>query len=156
MTGDPRFAHRIIRLSATSLAALALVWLLEARTVNANPMVGFSLGAGWILMPSVLALSLRWPRLRYAVTVPAFLVGLALIAICLWSLPERPLVGLGWVLTTLGTLLGGILGAWFWFRLLPVPGSLQDPFSRGRWALIAVHVALIVTGLVLVGISTLD
>jgi hypothetical protein len=42
-----------------------------------------------------------------------------------------------------------LLGLWFWYRLLPVPASLDDPFSPGRWTLIAVHIAAIVVGVVL-------
>jgi hypothetical protein len=49
-------------------------------------------------------------------------------------------------------LLGGFLGIWFWFRWLSVPELLDYPFSRGRWLLIGVHVALIVTGLIVVGV----
>ena len=67
--------------------------------------------------------------------------------------PEGQVARAGWVLITTGVFLGGILGAWFWFRWLPVPAALADPFSRGRWALIAIHVCLIVFGLALVGLS---
>jgi hypothetical protein len=30
--------------------------------------------------------------------------------------------------------------------LVPVPASLDDPYSPGRWGLIGLHVALIVVG----------
>jgi hypothetical protein len=60
------------------------------------------------------------------------------------------------VLVTAGVLLGGVLGLWFWYRLLPVPAALDDPFSRGRWTLIAVHVSLIVVGLVLAAVELLS
>jgi hypothetical protein len=46
-----------------------------------------------------------------------------------------------------------LMGAWFWFRMLPVPAALDDPAAAGRWALIAMHVTLIVTGLVLVVVT---
>src|SRR5258705_3506204 len=95
-------------------------------------------------MPSILALSLRRPRLRYALILPSSLVTVALVAICVTALPEGQVARAGWVLITTGVFLGGILGAWFWFRWLPVPAALADPFSRGRRALIASHGCLIV------------
>jgi hypothetical protein len=42
--------------------------------------------------------------------------------------------------------MGGGLGLWLWYRLLPVPAALDDPGSPGRWLLIGVHVALVVGG----------
>jgi hypothetical protein len=51
---------------------------------------------------------------------------------------------------TAGVLFGGMLGVWFWFRWLPVPRGLHEPFSRARWGLIGVHVSLIVAGIGLV------
>jgi hypothetical protein len=41
------------------------------------------------------------------------------------------------------------MGLWFWYRVLPVPRAMDHPFSAGRIALIGVHVALIVAGMVL-------
>ena len=155
LTADPRFARRIIRLALTSALALGLIWWLSARTLNAHPAVSISLGAGWLLMPLVLVLSLRWPKLRYALVVPSFLVGLALVAVCTSALPEERVASAGWLLITGGVLLGGVLGAWFWFRWLPVPARLVDPFAPGRWVLVATHVSLITAGLALVGLSVL-
>jgi hypothetical protein len=48
------------------------------------------------------------------------------------------------------------LGAWFWFRWLPVPRSLHNPFAPGRWVLIGVHVGMIIVGIGLVGLSALS
>jgi hypothetical protein len=48
---------------------------------------------------------------------------------------------------------GGLLGAWFWFRLLPVPSGLAGPFSRGRLSLIALHVALTTLGMLAVAVG---
>ena len=53
------------------------------------------------------------------------------------------------MLVTAGILLGSVLGLWFWYRLLPVPSALDDPFSPGRWTLIGIHIAMIVLGLML-------
>jgi hypothetical protein len=72
-----------------------------------------------------------------------------LLAVSVAWLPVAPLPALGWLLMTAGVALGGLLGIWFWFRLLPVPPALDDPYSTGRWALIGLHIALIVVGMVL-------
>ena len=153
LTADPRFARRIIRLALTSASALGLIWWLSATKLHAHEAVSIALAVGWLLMPLVLVLSLRWPKLRYALVVPSFLVGLALLAVCTSALPEERVASAGWLLITGGVLLGGVLGAWFWFRWLPVPARLVDPFSPGRWVLVATHVSLITAGLALVGLS---
>jgi hypothetical protein len=133
-----------------------LVWLLAVTTLDAPPLLGVALAAGWVLMPTTLFASLARPLLRYALIAPASLVGAGLLAISAWWLPADPVVAAGWLLITAGVLLGGMLGTWFWLRLLPVPHSLDDPFSRGRWALIGIHVALIVSGLGLAATSLLS
>ena len=157
MTGDPRFAPRVMRLAGTSVVALGIIWFLAVATLRAEPTaINLALLGGWILMPATLGLSLRWPRARYAVVLPSALVSLALVAICLGFLPQNPLARLGWLLLTAGILFGGVLGVWFWFRFLPVPASLSSPFSAGRWTLIGAHVALIVLGAVLAGMPLLQ
>jgi hypothetical protein len=149
LSADPRFAARVKRLAAVSLVALGLIWALASATLHAPVGLNAALAAGWVLMPTTLLASLVEPRLRYALVVPASLVGFGLLAVSAWWLPTNPVAASGWLLMTAGVLLGGVLGIWFWLRLLPVPRALDDPFSSGRWALIAVHVALIVLGLVL-------
>jgi hypothetical protein len=149
MTADRRFARRVKRLGWTSLVALGIIWLLAVATLSAPPVLLVSLAAGWVLMPAVLFTSLAWPRLRLALPVPASLVGIALLAISAFWLPSQPLAAVGWLLIITGVALGGVLGLWFWFRLVPVPASLDDPYAEGRWALIAVHVGLIVVGVAL-------
>ena len=153
MSADPRFSRRVIRLALTSLVALGLIFGLWAESADRFVAIGVALAAGWVLMPSVLLVSLRRPSIRKGVAVPASLVGGGLIALCLWDLPRAPAARAGWLLITAGIVLGAFLGAWFWFRWLPVPERLHDPFAPGRWALIAIHVGLIVTGLLLVGLS---
>jgi hypothetical protein len=59
------------------------------------------------------------------------------------------------VLVTGGVLLGGLLGGRFWYRLLPVPRALDDPFSPARWTLVALHVTAILLGLALVTAAAL-
>jgi hypothetical protein len=71
------------------------------------------------------------------------------MAIVAGRLPGQPIAGLGWLLVAAGLLLGDLMGGWFWFRWVPVPDALNEPFSLGRWRLIAVHVALICVGLAL-------
>ncbi|MCY4416551.1 MAG: hypothetical protein OXE87_09615 [Chloroflexi bacterium] len=156
MTRDSRFGVRVIRLAATSVVALGLIWGFQFATLATPAFVGISLAAGWALMPVLLIASLRWPAARYGLALPSTLVGAGLIAIYLTALPagwgaDR----VGWLMTTAGVLMGGVLGLWFWFRLAPVPRFLEDPFSPGRWILVAVHIVLIVVGLALVGSGAL-
>jgi hypothetical protein len=149
MTGDPRFAPRVKRLAFTSLVALGLVWGLAIATLEAPPLVDASLAAGWVLMPATLFASLVRPRLRYGLVVPSTLVGVGLLAVSIAWLPGDPVAAAGWLMMTAGVLMGAVLGLWFWYRLFPVPASLDDPFSKGRWGLVGLHIALIVVGLVL-------
>jgi hypothetical protein len=129
-----------------SAVALGLVWGLAVTTTEVGALVEATLLAGWILMPTVLLASLRDVRLRYGLVAPSALVSIGLLVIVIGASP-RGVAGLGWLLILLGVLLGGLMGGWFWYRLLPVPPSLDAPDATGRWALIAVHVALIVVGL---------
>ena len=149
LSTDPRFAGRVRRLALTSVVALGLIWAVAVATVEIPALIGAALAAGWFLMPAILVTSLADPRWRYGLVVPASMVGISLLAISVAWPPAPPLAAAGWVMMTGGVLLGGVLGLWFWYRLLPVPTSLDDPFSPGRLALIRAHVALIVVGLVL-------
>ena len=152
LTGDRTFGRRVIRLTATSVVALGLIWWLAWSTLQVGRRTDWALGIGWALMPTILAVSLRWPRLRYALALPAGAVSVALVAVCVTSLPADPMLRTGWMLVTGGVLLGGTMGLWLWFRWMPVPSKLADPFSPARWALIGLHVALVVIGLGLVGL----
>lgn len=147
LSADPRMARRVARLGFVSLVALGLIWALAAATLHAPPLVDGALAAGWVLMPTILFASLPRPRLRYGLVLPGSLVGLGLVAICAAWLPVGFAATAGWLSITAGVVLGSVLGLWFWYRLLPVPEGLDDPYSAGRWALIGVHVALIVVGL---------
>lgn len=149
LTADRRITGRVRRLAATSAVALGLIWVLAVTTLEAPAAVDAALAAGWILMPAVLVASLWRPSIRYWLTVPSTLVGFGLVAISVRWLPEDPVAAAGWLLMTVGVLLGGAMGLWFWFRVVPVPTALDDPLSGGRWALIALHVACIVAGLAL-------
>ena len=150
---DPRFARRVRRLTLVSAVALGLISGLAIGTLEAPPLVRTAFAAGWLLMPLILAASLRRPWLRYGLTVPASLVTMALLAVCVWWLPDPPLAAAGWALMTAGVALGGSLGLWLWYRLLPVPDALDDPFARARWALIGVHVTLVVAGIALAALA---
>jgi hypothetical protein len=154
LTDDPAFSRRIVRLARTSVVALGYILLLWAVTLETATIVGLILALGWIQMPTILWLSLRVPKLRYALIVPSSLVSVALLAICLTALPDDPVARVGWISITVGILLGGLLGMWFWFRWAPVPAQLDHPFSPGRWTLVGVHIAMIVAGLILVSLAT--
>jgi hypothetical protein len=140
-------------LSATSLLALGVIWYLSKAFLDPPRIIDTGLIGGWVLMPSILVLSLRWPPLRIWVIIPSALETLALLSMCMYYLPFAPTARLGWMLTTAGVLLGDVLGAWFWFHWANVPPLFVDPFSAGRWILIIIHVALIVVGLGLVAVS---
>ena len=146
LSADRRMALRVKRLGLVSMVALGLIWGLAAARLGAPLWVNGMLAAGWVLMPTVLFASLARPRLRYALVLPASLVGIGLLAICAWWLPSDPLAAAGWWLMTAGIALGGCLGLWFWYRLVPVPGWLDDLYSAGRWGLIGLHIGLIVVG----------
>jgi hypothetical protein len=149
LSTDRRFAGRVRRLALTSVVALGAIWSLAVATLDAPSVIGLGLAAGWLLMPTILIASLADPRWRYALVLPATLVGTSLLAISVAWLPALPLAAAGWAMITAGVLMGGVLGLWFWYRLVPVPTRLDDPFSAGRLALIRAHVALIVIGLLL-------
>lgn len=156
MTTDSRFAVRVIRLAATSVVALGLIWGFQFATLQTHAFLGISLAAGWALMPVLLIASLRWPLARFGLALPSTLVGGGLVAICLTALPpDGGAARVGWLMTTAGVLMGGALGLWFWFRLAPVPRFLDDPFGPGRWTLVVVHIVLIVIGLALIGLGGL-
>lgn len=150
LTASPAVQGRVRRLTAVSAVALGLIFGLAVARLDAPTAVAAALAAGWVLMPLTLAASLVRPLLRCGLVVPASLVSLGLLAVCAGWLPDRPVAAAGWVLLTVGVALGGGLGLWLWYRLLPVPARLDDPLSAGRWTLIAVHVGLILAGLLLV------
>jgi hypothetical protein len=146
LTEDPRIRRRVWRLAAVSAVALGLIWGLAVATTAAPVWVAVALFAGWLSMPTVLLASLRDTRLRYGLAVPSVLVSLGLLTIVVGFTPSG-LAGVGWLLILAGVLLGGLMGLWFWFRVAPVPVPLDRPDSAGRWAIIAVHVGLIVVGI---------
>jgi hypothetical protein len=155
LSADSRFAGRVRRLAITATVALGLTFALAVVTLDAPVAVDLSLLLGWLLMPAILVASLSDPRWRYALVVPSSFIGVPLLAVCAFWLPASPVAAAGWLLVTGGILLGSLLGLWFWYRVLPVPAGLDDPFSPGRWTLIGVHIALIVVGLSLAATALL-
>lgn len=149
LTDDPPFERRVRRLAAVSAVALGLIWGLAATALEAPTAVDLAFLAGWLLMPLTLVASLSRPRIRHALVLPASFVSIGLLAVCVGWLPDEPSRAAGWLLMTAGVALGGGMGLWLWYRLLPVPSWLDHPFSRGRWVLIGIHVALIVAGFAL-------
>lgn len=154
MTDDPAFAGRVRRQAFLGSIVLGLVWGLAVASSPVEPLSRWLLLVGWPLLVTVLLSSLRHPRLRYAGVVPSTLIAGALITISFNTGIDQP-EAVGWWLLTAGIVVGICLAVWFWFRWLPVPGGLDDPFSPGRWALIAVHATLVVTGLIVVAASLL-
>jgi hypothetical protein len=148
LTDDPRIRRRVRRLAVVSAIALGLVWVLAVATTEGPVWVSVALFAGWLLMPTVLLASLRETRLRYGLVIPSVLISLGLMAVVVGPSPGG-VARLGWSLILLGVLLGGLMGLWFWFRVVPVPLALDAPDAAGRWAVIAIHVGLIVVGLIL-------
>ena len=155
LSGDRRMAGRVRRLAGTAVVALGVIWWLAVSTLDAPPLLGASLLLGWASMPTILMLSLRLPRLRYALVIPSSLVGIPLLGISALFLPPSAVAAAGWVLITAGILLGSAMGLWFWYRVLPVPRAMDDPFSAARIALIGVHVALVVAGVMLASTGVL-
>jgi len=139
---------RVRRLSLVSSVALGVIWWLAHSSDNASPLASAGLLAGWVLMPVVLITSLRLPLLKYGLVAPSTLVLCALFLISSNAFPS-----FGWLALTSGVALGGLMGAWFWFRWAPIPHPLQPHNSRGRITLIAVHVTLILSGTALVALE---
>lgn len=146
LTADRLFAHRIRRLIVISTVALGAIFGL-AFADDAEMWMLVLLGIGWATMPTILALSLRRPLLRYALLVPASAVSIGLIGL---TLGAPGATGGGWLLITLGILLGGALGAWFWFRWFPVPRPFDDPYGTPRVALVGLHIGLVLIGMAMV------
>lgn len=149
LTPDRLFSHRIRRLVAISSVALGVIWGL-AFAEGAATWILVLLGVGWVSMPTILAASLRRPFLRYALVVPAGTVSFGLIGMVM-AAPQETVTG--WLIIAAGILLGGFLGVWFWFRWLPVPRMLDDPFGWPRVTLVGLHLALILVGAALVWAS---
>lgn len=154
MSDDPVFLPRVRRLAAVSSVALGIIWLLAlGATDSHSEWIDVALLAGWVLMPTVLWTSIRRPKVRPWVFLPSALVTVGLVTLCLTALPPDRVARWGWVLITGGIVFGGFLGGWFWFRWLPVPDALDDPFGVGRWVLVGAHIVMIVAGLALVSVG---
>ena len=132
-----------------------LIWALVVTSLDAPAVVDVGFAAGWLLMPSTLVASLaaadapvraRRPRVAGLARPPGGLSS----AGC----PPTPVAATGWLAyPDGGRRLGAGLGLWFWYRLLPVPAALDDPFSAGRWALVGAHIGLVVAGAILAAIA---
>ena len=155
MSSDPAMLGRVTRLALVSSIALGLIFILAVTTLEISLAIGIALATGWILMPVLLAVSLRRSAVRYLLVVPSALVSLGLLVIVVTGLPDDGAALVGWLLVTGGVLLGGLLGIWFWFRLIPVPAMFDDPFSKSRWTLIGAHITMIVIGLAFIAAAAL-
>ena len=147
MSTSDALGPRSVRLAVVSSFALGVIWLLARDSDAGTSAISACLLAGWLAMPLLLGLSVWRPALRPAVLLPSTLVTLGLAALVAGS---WQLGGSGpWLLLLAGILLGDLLGAWFWFRLLPVPASMLAPNAPTRLALIVLHVALVMGGIIL-------
>lgn len=142
LTDDRWFAHRVRRLVFVSAVALGGITLLAVRSGGPTWSLVL-LAAGWVLMPVILAASLRRPTLRYALVLPASLVTFGLLGMVFDTSGTELL---GWAMLTAGILLGGSLGMWFWYRWMPVPHAFEDPYGTARMVLVAVHIGLVLAG----------
>jgi hypothetical protein len=146
LTADRLFTHRIRRLIGVSVVALGVIWALAF--MDGAPVWALALlGTGWVLMPSILAVSLRRPMARYGLVVPATVVPLGLTGMIMVG---QGSTANGWIVMTIGIVFGGFLGMWFWFRWLPVPRILDDPFGLARVSLVGIHIALVLAGAAMV------
>jgi len=146
MTRDRLFTHRVRRLVWVSVFALGVICVMAFLDDAPNWVLAL-LAAGWLLMPAILAISLRRPMMRYALVVPATVVPIGLMWMVLTA-SEATLTG--WILMAVGILFGGLLGMWFWFRWFPVPRVFADPYGGPRISLIGVHIALVLAGAAMV------
>ena len=149
MTTDPGFVKRVNRLVAISATALGLIFFLAVATTDAGWMAYGLLLTGWVSMPTLLARSVTRPAWRYLLTIPASLTTVGVMIVAL-GYDGSVLATLGWWSIAAGLGVGGTLGAWFWYRWMPVPRIFDRPFSAGRWALIATHAGLVLLGVGLV------
>ena len=156
LSSDQQFAARVARLVMISAVALGVIWVLATASADVAGWILAALFAGWLAMPSLLALSLIRPRLRYLLVVPATSVTIGLSGICLSALPPSGAGRVGWPVLTAGILIGATLGSWFWYRWVPVPDTLDAPFSPGRWVLVTLHAGLVVVGAALVVAGLVD
>jgi hypothetical protein len=106
--------------------------------------------AGWITMPTLLAGSLIRPSLRVLLIGPSTLVT---IGILLAMISAKGGDLLGWGVLLAGILMGDLLGLWLWLRVVPATGAWVEPFSAQRWIAIAVHIALVLSGITIVFIA---
>ncbi|MCC6312707.1 MAG: hypothetical protein IT337_01740 [Thermomicrobiales bacterium] len=153
LSANARFTGRVRRLAGVAAVALGVVWWLAATDAAAPRWAATALLMGWWSMTPLLMMSLLRPSLRLLLVVPSTLVTLGLLGMLPGAFAAGELAAVGWASLFAGIVLGDLLGLWFWLRLAPVPAALEHPFSRGRWALIVVHVACILVGIALAALG---
>lgn len=146
---DPGFAARVRRLIIVSVVALGSISLLVVFAADSGWPPAALMITGWVLMPPLLASSLSKPKWRYLLPLPATTASVALLLVAVESTGSS-WARAGWWMMAGGLLTGGSLGVWFWYRWLPVPRPLDEPFSTGRWLLVSAHVGLVAIGWLLV------
>jgi hypothetical protein len=142
MTTDRVFGHRVRRLvviTAVGLGALSGLAYLDGAPLWAVGLLVF----GCLSMPFTLVCSLRRPRARRALLVPAVVVPIGLVGV---AIAASEATSTGWIVVLAGLATGTLLGFWFWFRWIPVPWLFDDPFGWPRVALVGVHIGLVLAG----------
>lgn len=142
---------RLVRLAATSAVALGIVlWLGATKLDDPHPVILLGLGVGWVLMPAGLMLTLYEPRWRLVLMAPSTALTASLVAANVTALPVHAVGSVGWSVLTAGVFAGGLLGSWLWLGWAPIPDRLRNPYSRSRWSMVAAHVGMVASGLILI------
>lgn len=140
--------RRVIRLAIVSAVALGLVFAL-AIDDGATGALLVLLAAGWLSMPTMLALVAAAPRMRATLAVPATLTSLGVFGMAFRNSPSA-----GWAMLAAGIALGGVIGAWLWLGWAPSPAKLRiETRSWPRLFLMSAHVGLVVCGLAVLGLQ---
>jgi hypothetical protein len=143
LTTNPWMTRRVHRLIFVSSVALGVITGLAVSNDGPTWAV-LAIAFAWFAMPTALWASVDRPVLRYLLVVPALSASVGLIGM---AIATSGVVTAGWLIVLIGISTGGMLGMWFWYRFLPVPYSLDDPYGTPRLSLLAIHIALVLIGI---------
>jgi hypothetical protein len=142
LTTNPWMTRRVHRLIVVSSVALGIITGLAVSDDGPSWAV-LAIAFAWFAMPTALWASVDRPRLRYLLAVPAVSASAGLVGM---AVATSGAAAAGWLIVLIGISTGGMLGMWFWYRFLPVPYSLDDPYGTPRLSLLAIHIALVLIG----------
>jgi hypothetical protein len=146
LTSDAGMTRRVRRLVAVSAVALGVITALAQRSGGPVWVLVF-LSVGWVLMPTLLWMSVERPRVRYLLVIPASVVTIGLAGMTVAASGSEEI---GWLILTVGIASGGLFGMWFWYRWIPVPLMFDDPYGMPRIGLVGIHVGLVLVGIAMV------